>query len=205
MGIPKETLFRQLRRQLGYLPTGDGIGGLTVDHAYRIKVIEVDEAKSQVRLCIERHPSDLETGNPMVCWQFWTYDATRDALDFVEEVPPVTTDGLCATEEHGKAPRGDLSTEELKVIADAPYLPDWLWPLQLTTAEAAYVLGITARQTLRLRDWGHLKEVGRDFQGEFELCLFNAEEVEELRRQHADLREILHRRNARRLLEVQEQ
>ena len=205
MGTSRETLFRRLRRQLGYLPTADGIGGLTVDHAHRMKVIEVDEAKSQVRVCIERHPSDFETGNPMVCWQFWIYDATCDVLDFVEEVPPVTGDGLFVTEEHGKARRGDLSAEELKLIADAPYLPDWLWPLQLTTAETADVLGITVRQTLRLRDWGHLKEASRDFQGRYETCLFNAEEVEEFRRRHPDLREVLHRRNAHRLLEVQEQ
>jgi len=114
MGTSRETLFRRLRRQLGYLPTADGIEGLTVDHAHRMKVIEVDEAKGQLRLCIERHPSDLETSNPVVCWQFWLYNATCNALDFVEEVPPVTTDGLFVTGEHGKAPHGGLSAEELK-------------------------------------------------------------------------------------------
>jgi len=132
-------LFRGLRRQLAYLPPsgGSGIGGLTTDHAGRMLLLEVDEVKGRVHLCIERHPPDLKTGNPITCWQFWLYDAGGDSLDLVEEVPPVTSDGLFASEEYRRPPREQLTAEELKKIAGAPSLPDSLWPLQVTTQEAS--------------------------------------------------------------------
>ena len=145
MGISQQTLFRGLRRQLGYLPTVGAIGGLTIHHAERLQVLKIDEVKGEVHLCIERHPPDLETGTPVACWQFWVYDAASDSLDFVEEVPPVTSDGLFAIEEHGSQPRNHLSAKELKEIENAPYLPESLWPLQQTTGEVAHILGITSR------------------------------------------------------------
>jgi hypothetical protein len=168
-------------------------------------VTQVDEANGQVHLCIERHPDDLETDSRMVCWQFWLYDATRDSLDMVEEVPPVTGDGLFATEEYGKTPREDLTAEELKAIADASPLPDSLWPLQRSAVETAQFLGVSKRQVLRLRDWGYLREADREAQHFYETCLFIAVEVEHFRRSHPDLHDILRRRDARRLLEAREQ
>lgn len=204
VNISEEELFRALRRKFGSLPTADGTGGLTVYHVGRLLVLKIDKAKGQVHLCIERHPPDLEDGIPMLCWQFWVYDATNDELDYVEEVPALTTDGLSAIEEHGKSPRKHLSAKELAKIKNASSLPASLWPLQQNTRDVAHILGITSQQVLRLRDWGLLREVDKEqIAGPYWTCVFNAVEVEEFKQLYPDIGKILGQRSARRQLEYQ--